>query len=205
VSVSRLMLPPRLRIELVDREAVARAERHTSQGIERGYVDRLGYWIVNRPDNGIRIKGNFSLKVVGWNERHRPALKMLLAERKRLGSGLREVRFDPAGRIWLETAELGPIRLGPGDEQLPRRLEVAKTLMDSLPARMKGRQPRLIDLSDPEQPELSFSAASAPAPHSLSPERGDQAPPPARAAGTAPQSATGPTDRLSGLAAHRTP
>lgn len=165
VSVSRLMLPPRLRIELVDREAVARAERHISEGVERGYVDRVGNWIVNRQEPAVRIKGNATLKVVvGWNERHRPALQHLLEARARLGPGLREVRFDPAGSIWLETSELGPIRLGPNDGQLPRRLEVAKALMTSLPARMKGRQPRLIDLSDPEQPELSFSAASAPIP-----------------------------------------
>jgi cell division protein FtsQ len=164
VRVTRLMLPPRLRIELVDREAVARAERHTSQGVERGYVDRLGYWIVNRQEPAVRIKGNASLIVVGWNERHRPALQKLLEARTRLGSGLRVVRFDPAGSIWLETTELGPVRLGPNDGQLPRRLEVAKALMASLPARMKGRQPRLIDLSDPEQPELSFSAASTPVP-----------------------------------------
>lgn len=164
VRVSRLMLPPRLRIELVDREAVARAERHTSRGVERGYVDRLGNWIVNRQEPAVRIKGNASLKVVGWNERHRSALQLLLEARTQLGSGLREVRFDPSGSIWLETSELGPIRLGPSDGQLPRRLEVAKALMTSLPSRMKGRQPRLIDLSDPEQPELSFGAASVPVP-----------------------------------------
>ncbi len=177
VRVSRLMLPARLRIELVDREAVARAERRTSQGIERGYVDRLGHWIVNRQEPAVRIKGNASLKVVGWNERHRPALQQLLEARTRLGPGLREVRFDPAGSIWLETSELGPIRLGPSDGQLPRRLEVAKALMASLPARMKGRQPRLIDLSDPEQPELSFSASSGlvPVPPPPSPTRAARA------------------------------
>jgi cell division protein FtsQ len=190
VRVSRLMLPPRLRIELVDREAVARAERFTSQGTERGYVDRLGNWIVNRQEPAVRIKGNASLKVVGWNERHRPALQQLLEARTRLGPGLREVRFDPAGSIWLATSQLGAIRLGPSDGQLPRRLEVAKALMTSLPARMKGRQPRLIDLSDPEQPELSFGSASETAPVTLSPSSAGPAGSVAGAPGTTPARTT---------------
>lgn len=190
VRVSRLMLPPRLRIELVDREAVARAERFTSQGMERGYVDRLGNWIVNRQEPAVRIKGNASLKVVGWNERHRPALQQLLEARTRLGPGLREVRFDPAGSIWLATSQLGAIRLGPSDGQLPRRLEVAKALMTSLPARMKGRQPRLIDLSDPEQPELSFGSASETAPVTLSPSSAGPAGSVAGAPGTTPARTT---------------
>ena len=45
VQVSRLMLPPRLRITLIDREAVARAERRSARGLESGYVDRLGNWM----------------------------------------------------------------------------------------------------------------------------------------------------------------
>ncbi len=32
VKVTRLMLPPRLRVELVDREAVARAQRRAAEG-----------------------------------------------------------------------------------------------------------------------------------------------------------------------------
>ena len=200
VRVSRLMLPPRLRIELVDREAVARAERHTSQGMESGYVDRLGSWIANRQDPGVRIKGNATLKVVGWNERHRPALQKLLEARGRLGPGLREVRFDPEGNIWLETTELGPIRLGPSDHQLPRRLEVAKSLMASLPSRMKGRQPRQIDLSDPEQPELSFSPITPVGAVSGTPAHGAQPPAVLDPAAPAPAAPSPPRQSTPALA-----
>ena len=46
------MLPPRLRISLVEREAVAQAQRRTSRGLEQGYVDRLGNWMTSRQQRG---------------------------------------------------------------------------------------------------------------------------------------------------------
>lgn len=155
VKVSRLMLPPRLRVELKDREAVARAERRTDRGPEMGFVDGLGNWISIRQHMGVRSQGDLSLLVVGWNARHRTVLARVLKEREVLGPGLREIRFEPDGSLWLSTTQLGQVRLGPPDARLPRRLEVVAHLSRTLPASMKGAPPQLIDLSDPEQPELS--------------------------------------------------
>jgi cell division protein FtsQ len=163
VKVSRLMLPPRLRVELVDRIAVARAERRRPGGPESGYIDRQGNWISSRQSLGLPPRGDLSLLVSGWNERHRGALARVLETRGRFGPGLREIRFDPDGSLWLTTAELGSLRLGPVDDRLERRLEVAAHLNRTLPARIRGRTPQLIDLSDPEQPELSTAGAPKPA------------------------------------------
>lgn len=176
VQVSRSILPPRLRVELVDREAVARAERRTPQGPEQGHIDRVGSWISTRQHDGVKTKGDLTLKVVGWTERHRPTLARVLARREKLGPSLREVRFEPDGSLWLVTGSLGRMRLGPSDNQLDRRLEVAGHLLATLPARLGGRTPRLIDLSDPEQPELSLpGGGSAPRGASLAgPPRGGQ-------------------------------
>jgi cell division protein FtsQ len=176
VQVSRSILPPRLRVELVDREAVARAERRTPQGPEQGYIDRVGSWISTRQHDGVKIKGDLTLKVVGWTERHRPTLARVLARREKLGPSLQEVRFEPDGSLWLVTGSLGRMRMGPSDNQLDRRLEVASHLLATLPARLGGRTPRLIDLSDPEQPELSLpGGGNAPSGASLAgPPRGGQ-------------------------------
>jgi len=157
VRVSRLMLPPRLRVELIDRSAVARAERRTKAGLEQGYVDRLGNWISLQQNLGVRLEGTQELRVVGWNERHRPALAKVLKERQAFGGRLREIRFDPEGSLWLSTKELGPVRLGPVDGQLERRLAVAAHLNATLPADLRGRRPQIVDLSDPDQPELSMT------------------------------------------------
>ena len=178
VKVTRLMLPPRLRVELLDREAVARAERRSVSGVEQGYVDRVGNWISVRQNLGVQTKGNPDLAVKGWNERHRAPLAQVLASRDSLGAGLREIRFEADGSLWLTTQELGDLRLGPVDRQLMRRLEVATHLNRTLPGELKGRRPQLIDLSDPEQPELSLSgpirSASDGGPASAQKPRGAQ-------------------------------
>jgi len=157
VRVSRLMLPPRLRVELIDRSAVARAERRTKAGLEQGYVDRLGNWISLQQNLGVRLEGTQELRVVGWNERHRPALAKVLKKRQVFGGRLQEIRFDPEGSLWLNTTDLGPVRLGPVDGQLERRLAVASHLNATLPADLRGRRPQIVDLSDPNQPELSLT------------------------------------------------
>ncbi|MEB3331761.1 MAG: FtsQ-type POTRA domain-containing protein [Synechococcaceae cyanobacterium] len=161
VRVTRLMLPPRLRVELVDREAVARADRRTAGGLEQGYVDRFGNWIHAGQQQGLRVRGSTRLLVSGWNERHREAVSELLLAEPRFGGGLEAIRFDPGGSLWLSIRQLGDVRLGPLDSRLQQRLAVAEHLQSSLPAQLKGRRPRLIDLSDPDQPEFSLPGAGA--------------------------------------------
>ena len=157
VRVSRLMLPPRLRVELVDRTAVARAERRGPGGPEQGFVDRLGNWIGSSQSLATPPQGALDLRVLGWNERHRAVLARVLAQGERFGGSLQEIRFDPSGSLWLQTRELGPLRLGPPDAQLERRLTVAAHLSRTLPAQLRGQRPQLVDLSDPDQPELSLT------------------------------------------------
>jgi cell division protein FtsQ len=157
VQVSRLMLPPRLRIELVDREAVARAERRGPRGLEQGYVDRLGNWMTSRQQRGSAGKAA-AVRVLGWQERLRPALAQILDRREQLGSPLELVRFEANGSVWLRTAALGNVHLGPADQRLPRRLEVLQHLSGQLPQQIRGLKVQSIDLSDPDRPELGLPA-----------------------------------------------
>ena len=157
VQVSRLMLPPRLRIELVDREAVARAERRGPRGLEQGYVDRLGNWMTSRQQRGSAGKAA-AVRVLGWQERLRPALAQILDRREQLGSPLQLVRFEANGSVWLRTAALGNVHLGPADQRLPRRLEVLQHLSSQLPQQIRGLKVQSIDLSDPDRPELGLPA-----------------------------------------------
>ena len=156
VQVSRLMAPPRLRIDVVDREAVARAQRQTSQGLEQGYVDRLGNWMSSRQGQSSQTKAANALLVEGWQPRLRPALALVLRQRQALGADLQEIRFEPGGSLWLKSARLGQVRLGPVDGQLPRRMEVLQQLSQELPGKIKDRKVVSIDLSDPNQPELGL-------------------------------------------------
>ncbi len=156
VQISRLMLPPRLRISLVEREAVAQAQRRTEKGMERGYVDRLGNWMTSRQQRSSGLARTPQVMVIGWQERLRTPLSEVLAQQEQLGSALQQVRFEPNGSLWLRTAALGDVHLGPPDERLTRRLEVLRHLSSHLPGQIKNLKIQSIDLSDPEQPELGL-------------------------------------------------
>ena len=161
VQVSRLMLPPRLRVELVDREAVAQAQRRGPKGLEPGYVDRLGNWMTSRQQRGSSGAKAPTVRILGWQERLRAPLAMVLARREQLGSDLQEVRFEPNGSLWLHTASLGQVLLGPPDDRLAQRLAVLEHLSRHLPAQIKGIKIESIDLSDPDQPELGLPGKAA--------------------------------------------
>jgi cell division protein FtsQ len=170
VQVSRLMLPPRLQIKLVDREAVAQAQRRTRTGFETGFVDRLGNWMTRRQHEGGSNASAPTVMVVGWQEHLRPPLSQVLAQRNHLGSPLQQVRFEPNGSLWLRTAALGDIHLGPPDTRLPERLDVLRHLSKELPEQIRSLKVQSIDLTDPDQPELGLPAkpvaktAATPAP-----------------------------------------
>lgn len=173
VTVQRLILPPRLRIELVDRQVVARAERRTAKGNEQGYVDRLGNWISSsqqamgssdsQPETAIRVQG--------WQARFKPTIVKLINRRDDLGSPLKTIRFEPDGTLWLTTGTLGEVKLGGPDGDLARRLDVLRYLSGELPKQVQGQGVRSIDLSDPDQPELGLPA---PAVNSANPKQPGQ-------------------------------
>ena len=156
VQVSRLMLPPRLRISLVEREAVAQAQRRSSKGMERGYVDRLGNWMTSRQQRSSGRNRTPQVMVMGWQERLRAPLAEVITQQDQLGSTLQQVRFEPNGSLWLRTAALGDVHLGLPDERLSRRLDVLRHLSTHLPKQIKTLKIQSIDLSDPERPELGL-------------------------------------------------
>lgn len=165
VQVQRLMAPPRLRVQLVDRRAVARAERRGPQGLEQGYVDHLGNWMTQRQQAGVLqpvAAANLRLQVQGWQPRYRSTLAALFSRRQQLGS-LEAIRFEPGGSLWLDTSSLGSVRFGPLDSRLQQRIEVLEHLLRELPSKLKGRPLQSIDLSDPDQPEIALPAPAKPA------------------------------------------
>ena len=165
VQVQRLMAPPRLKIQLVDRRAIARAERRGPQGLEQGFVDHRGNWMTLRQQAGVTAanpESGVGLVVKGWQPRHRAVLAMVFSRRPALGDQLVAVRFEPGGSLWLDTRALGAVRFGPPDDRLSRRLDVLEHLLRQLPAQLKGRAIQSIDLSDPDQPEIALPGSAGP-------------------------------------------
>lgn len=174
VTVQRLILPPRLLIELVDRQVVARAERRTAKGTEQGYVDRLGNWISSSQQamGSSDSQPETAIQVQGWQARFKPTIVKLINRRDDLGSPLKTIRFEPDGTLWLTTGTLGEVKLGGPDGDLPRRLEVLRYLSGELPKQIQGQGVRSIDLSDPDQPELGLPAPAVNSSNPKQPGRG---------------------------------
>jgi len=156
VRVSRWMAPPRLRVDLVDREPVARAQRRGPNGLEQGFVDRQGHWMSARQAQELSAPASEGPLVIGWQERHRPVISAMLQTTERLKADLRQIRFEPNGSLTVESTQLGEVRLGPADNRLQRRLEVLDHLIETLPPQLQGKSLQAIDLTEPEQPELAL-------------------------------------------------
>lgn len=163
VRVSRWMAPARLRVDLVDREPVAAAQRSGPEGLEQGYVDHRGYWMSASQARGLAGSASNGPLLLGWQERHRPTITALLQANGRLKADLRQIRFEPTGMLTVQSARLGEVRLGPSDHRLTRRLEVLEHLIETLPPHLQGKTLQVIDLTEPEQPELALKQPPKPA------------------------------------------
>jgi cell division protein FtsQ len=150
------MAPPRLRVDLVDREPVARAQRRGPNGLEQGFVDRQGQWMSARQAQGLSAAASEGPLVLGWQERHRPVISAMLQTSERLKADLRQIRFEPNGSLTVQSTRLGEVRLGPADNRLQRRLEVLDHLIETLPPQLQSKPLQALDLTEPEQPELAL-------------------------------------------------
>ena len=151
IRLQRQLWPPQLLIDLRLRQAVARAQRHTPQGRETGYVDRTGAWISRAQQQQARGEAVPALRVLGWQPRHAGTIALLLRELPS-AAAISQMEFRRNGELWMQSKALGPVRFGSLDQRLPRQLEVLSHLAEQQPLAQEPTQ--ALDLSDPERPEL---------------------------------------------------
>ena len=165
IQLQRHMLPPQLNINLRQRQAVARAQRRKASGLENGFVDRTGAWITREQQAKARSAGTPSLMVMGWQQRYAPTIKQLLLQLPKQAN-VQRLDFRRNGELWLISDRIGPVRLGPLDGQLQRRLLVLGHLADTWGGKAPTPDTQALDLSNPEHPELVLrpTKAKKPAP-----------------------------------------
>ena len=151
IRLQRQLWPPELLIDLRLRQAIARAERQTSEGIETGYVDRTGAWISRAQQQATEAVAVPGVKVLGWQPRYAATIAFLLRELP-TSALIRQVEFRRNGELWLQSRPLGAVRFGSLDQRLSRQLEVLSHLATQQPLAQEPTQ--ALDLSDPERPEL---------------------------------------------------
>lgn len=155
VSIHRRLLPPGLEIKLMDRRPIAAATRNAAGGIERGMVDREGFWMPmtaalaeETPESDVRVQG--------WTLTRRATIAKLLEKRDQLGSPLQVVLVAPDGDLSVRMASLGLVKLGSNAALLDQQINTVIELTRSLPPQLRGQNDSTIDLSDPSKPELQL-------------------------------------------------
>ena len=161
VRVRRLIAPARLEVRMQPRQPVARASRRIPGGMVLGLVDRQGLWI--QPDPSLELPPPSSnVMVDGWTEQHSGAIATLLAAQSRLSNSLRLIVLRPDGSMQLDCERLGRIELGRNSDQLAVQIAVMEQLGRSLPASLISNPENLIDLSNPERPEIELPKRDEP-------------------------------------------
>ena len=158
IQVQRKMLPAQLRISLKQRQAVAKARRRTPSGLEFGFIDRTGTWISREQQAKSTNKSAPTLLVVGWQQRYANTFEQLLKQLPARAQ-IQQLQFRRNGDLWLLSPTLGPVRFGPIDNQLSRRLQVLNHLSSNWNGKPSADAARAWDLSNPEQPELVLKAS----------------------------------------------
>ena len=153
IQVERHMLPAQLIVTLSPQIPIARAERQSATGRERGLLNAEGQWI---PLSDAAPQPETDILVRGWNEQHRVQIAELLRQRNRFEGMLKAVILEPDGDVSLITTRLGKIDLGGESMLLNTQIETILHLSKTLPEHLLKPGGSSLDLSNPERPELQL-------------------------------------------------
>ena len=157
VRVRRLIVPARLEVQMQARNPVAKATRLIPGGIALGLVDSEGYWI--EPDPSVSLPPpTTSVVVEGWTRSRQDVIATLLREQSLLDNKLERIVLRSDGAILLRCENLGDIDLGRNIALLDRQILVIEQLSQNLPKALISGEDSLIDLSNPDRPEIQLPA-----------------------------------------------
>ena len=152
-QVERRMLPARLIVSLKPEIPVAKAVRQGPSGQERGLLNAEGKWI---PLSDASPKPLTNIVVRGWNEQQRSQVSALLQQRDRFEGMLKAIVLHPDGNISLITKGLGQIDLGGEPALLNAQIATIVHLNETLPEQLRQANQSILDLSNPDRPELQL-------------------------------------------------
>lgn len=158
--VSRQVLPARLEITLVGKTPVARGIRRTPSGREEGMIDADGQWIQPNPA-APTLTPTTAITVDGWALEHRDVIAKLLGQQQRFNEDLKRIVVLPDGAISLRCKKLGRVDLGNDISRLPQQIDAIVELNQTLPSTLMQATGTVIDLSNPERPEIQLPVKPA--------------------------------------------
>ncbi|MGC9526641.1 MAG: cell division protein FtsQ/DivIB [Limnospira sp.] len=154
--VIRQVFPPRLTIEVTERQPVAIAQSATALNRkggdgDLGWLDAEGNWIPFSSYTELKQTDQLpNLKVVGSVEQYRPHWKQLYETLSRSPVDVSEIDWQDPANIILMT-EIGEVHLGSYGSRFSEQLQ-ALDRMRKLPEQLDVRQIDYIDLKNPGSP-----------------------------------------------------
>jgi cell division protein FtsQ len=152
-QVTRQILPPKLTVEVTERQPVAVAV----SGREVGFLDAQGIFI---PKSFYEQAGQNwkvpTLKVTGYRDLYRQQWEQLYSLVARSQIKVSEVDWRNPSNLVLKT-ELGTVYCGSYTERFPEQLSVLAR-MRQLPTRVPGDRITYIDLTDPAFPTIQLKS-----------------------------------------------
>ncbi len=153
VSVNRKLYPLGIEIKILERDPIAFAYRFSSNGQEKGMVDKEGEWIPL--DQQIVSQGKpHDLIIDGWTAQNKKWIAFIFKNKKPLGIKLKRIIFTADGNINLQTENFLLILLGRQTNFLKQQLEIISHLSKSLPNELIKAPRTTLDLKNPSKPKL---------------------------------------------------
>ena len=153
VSVSRKFFPPEIYINVLEREPIAFASRGFSNNIEKGMIDIEGSWIPLQFVNKSK-QNKIKLFIENWNPNKKKEIILIIKNRFIFQSPLQKIRINPLQEISLKTEHFDSVLLGSGTDRLIEQINKLNQLQKSLPNLLINTKVKIVDLKDPNKPEL---------------------------------------------------
>jgi len=155
-TVTRQLVPPRLTIQVTERQPVAIVQfspAPNSPNPAPGLLDEQGVWIslasYTALDRSLPLP---KLKVVGMSEQYLPYWSALYQTVSRSPVKISEINCQDPTNLILKT-ELGNVHLGAYSSRLAAQLRVLDRMRE-LPTRLKNPKISYIDLKNPDFPTI---------------------------------------------------
>ncbi|MBE9128848.1 MULTISPECIES: cell division protein FtsQ/DivIB [unclassified Coleofasciculus] len=165
-TITRQLIPPRLIIQVKERQPVAIAVPIASSQAkavqstpEVGFLDEQGVWM---PQSSYRaMKENVelpTLKVIGSNQHYHSYWSDVYQAVSHSPVKVLEIDWQNPGNLILKT-DLGSVHLGPYSSRLAEQLRVLDQMRE-LPDHIKPGQIAYIDLKNPDLPVIQMTQAN---------------------------------------------
>ncbi len=153
ISVSRKFFPPRVQLNFSEREPIAFASRVLLNKIENGMIDIEGNWIPLEFVTQSK-KNKTTLFVENWSPNKKDDIRLIIKNRFLLHSPIERIKLNSLQEISIKTKFFNLVLLGSNTDRLSEQINKLNQLQKSLPNLLINTKVKIIDIKDPNKPEL---------------------------------------------------